>query len=95
MVPPTPKAEARIHIDATKETARIILSSIGPEAETGVSDRSRAKLVEDENGVAILIEADDVTALRAAVNTYLYWVQEVLDLGGRVGTYIDGTPYRY
>ncbi len=85
MAPPTPRVEARIHIDATQETARVLLASIGPEAETGVSDRSRAKLVEEEGGIAILIEADDVTALRAAVNSYLYWAQEVLDLGDRVG----------
>ena len=80
MAPPTPKTEAHIHIYATKKTARIILASIGPEAETGISERSKAKLVEDEGGVAILIEADDVTALRAAVNSYLYWIKSVVDI---------------
>ncbi len=85
MAPPTPRAEARIHVDASPEVARVLLASIGPEAETGVSDRSSARLVPDEGGVAIIIEADDVTALRAAVNSYLYWAQEVIDLGGRVG----------
>ncbi len=88
MAPPTPRAEARIYINATQKTARVLLTSIGPEAETGVSDRSRAKLVEEKGGVAVLIEADDVTALRAAVNSYLYWVQSVIDIGKELGNFV-------
>jgi tRNA threonylcarbamoyladenosine modification (KEOPS) complex Pcc1 subunit len=76
--------EARILIEATKENVDIIIGALKPELETGLSDRSKVVLERSPRGLVIKVAADDVTALRAAVNSYLYWVQGIMDIGGRV-----------
>ena len=55
-----------------------------PELESGISDRSRVKIEATERGLLIEVTADDMTALRAAVNSYLYWIQGIMDIGSRV-----------
>lgn len=76
--------EARILIEASRENVEILIGALKPELETGISDRSRVILEKSAKGLIIKVAADDVTALRAAVNSYLYWVQGIMDIGGRV-----------
>jgi tRNA threonylcarbamoyladenosine modification (KEOPS) complex Pcc1 subunit len=78
------QAEAKILIDSSRDVVGIIISSLKPELETGISDRSTVVIEETKDGVAIKVVADDMVALRAAVNSYLYWIQGIMDIGKRV-----------
>jgi tRNA threonylcarbamoyladenosine modification (KEOPS) complex Pcc1 subunit len=82
--PQTNQTEARILIEAPKDAVEIIISALKPELETGISDRSKVVIEASGRGLIIRVTANDVTALRAAVNSYLYWVQGIIDIGGRV-----------
>jgi tRNA threonylcarbamoyladenosine modification (KEOPS) complex Pcc1 subunit len=37
-----------------------------------------------KKGLVIRVVAEDMVALRAAVNSYLYWIQGIMDIGSRV-----------
>jgi tRNA threonylcarbamoyladenosine modification (KEOPS) complex Pcc1 subunit len=80
------QAEAKILIEALPKVVEVIISSLKPELESGISERSRVFLEPSEKGLVIRISADDITALRAAVNSYLYWIQSIMDIGNRVHT---------
>jgi tRNA threonylcarbamoyladenosine modification (KEOPS) complex Pcc1 subunit len=82
--PQTNQTEARILIEAPKDAVEIIIGALKPELETGISDRSKVVIEASGRGLIIRVTANDVTALRAAVNSYLYWVQGIIDIGGRV-----------
>ena len=84
MEPQTNQTEARILIEAPKDAVEIIIGALKPELETGISDRSKVVIEASGRGLIIRVTANDVTALRAAVNSYLYWVQGIMDIGGRV-----------
>lgn len=84
MEPQTNQTEARILIEAPKDAVEIIIGALKPELETGISDRSKVVIEASGRGLIIRVTANDVTALRAAVNSYLYWVQGIIDIGGRV-----------
>jgi tRNA threonylcarbamoyladenosine modification (KEOPS) complex Pcc1 subunit len=56
------------------------LGSLKPEIESGISERSAVALEASSSGIIIKITADDITSLRAAVNSYLYWVQGIIDI---------------
>jgi tRNA threonylcarbamoyladenosine modification (KEOPS) complex Pcc1 subunit len=73
-------ASAEISIDAEWGLAEILEDSLLPEVERPASERSRVD-VEALNGrLVIRIDASDVAALRAAVNSYLRWVSAVQDV---------------
>ncbi len=80
------RAEARIEVDVSPSDSEVILSSLRPEVESLSSDRSNVRVEKSANGVALIIKADDVTALRAAVNSYLHWIQGIIDIGKRIRT---------
>lgn len=85
MKPRQNQAEARILVEASQKTVKVILGSLKPELESGISDRSKVKIEATEKGLLIEVAADDMTALRAAVNSYLYWIQGIMDIGNRLG----------
>ena len=85
MKPRQNQAEARILVEASQKTVKVILGSLKPELESGISDRSKVKIEATERGLLIEVDADDMTALRAAVNSYLYWTQGIMDIGNRLG----------
>ncbi|MGD2200163.1 MAG: KEOPS complex subunit Pcc1 [Candidatus Bathyarchaeota archaeon] len=58
----------------------IIEGSLLPEVERLASDRSRLKVETGKGEIIINIEATDISALRAALNSYLRWVNAVLDV---------------
>ncbi len=84
MEPRLNQAEAKILVEAPANIVGVIISSLKPELESGVSERSRVILKSSDKGVVVEVSADDVTALRAAVNSYLYWIQSIIDIGSRV-----------
>ncbi len=56
------------------ELAEILLKALKPETLSVPSDRARVTLTRKHDALIITIEADDLTALRAAMNSYLAWI---------------------
>ena len=74
------KAKATVRLKFSPKQRQIILNSLKPEILNPASHRSRAKLY-TENGMVILqIEANDSTALRASLNSYLRWINSILNV---------------
>ena len=84
MKPRRLKAEAKILLEAPCGVLDIIIKSLRPELESSISDRSKVLIEASERGLIIKVEAEDVTALRAAVNSYLYWINGIIDIGSRI-----------
>ncbi len=68
-----------VEIPVDKEQAEILIQSIGLEAKTEDYDRSTVELVFTEH-LELRIEAKDLNALRAALNTHLRWIDTSLKL---------------
>lgn len=73
-------SRAEILIDVRGDLADILEDSLLPEAERPASERSRVEVEALDGRLVIRVESSDVVALRAALNSYLYWVSAVLDV---------------
>ena len=60
--------------------AEIILKSVSLEIETSPSKRSSASLRLVEGGLLLKIEAEDLTALRAAANSFLRFIDAAVEV---------------
>jgi tRNA threonylcarbamoyladenosine modification (KEOPS) complex Pcc1 subunit len=76
---------ATVMIKAPEEISEIIGESLSPEVEHLTSERSKINVSVDDGVVIISIEASDIVALRAAINSYLRWVGAILDVVETVG----------
>ena len=75
---------------ASEESADRLYRSLSPEAEREVP-RARSTLQRDPPaGVSLAITTQDTGALRAALNTYLGWI-DLADATERVGASRTGT----
>ncbi len=63
------EAEVRIKGEGVKNLYRALL----PESEVRLSDRSEVEVRLEGDELLIKIKARDISALRAALNSYLYW----------------------
>jgi len=79
------KSSAKIRVDIPDEMVEAILDALRPEIESPSSERSVIDVRKSINGIVIVTEASDTTAMRAAVNSYLRWVQGILDLLSGMG----------
>ncbi len=77
---PTIPVFAEVTIDVPGDLVDVIEGSLVPEVEQPTSERSKVEVVAREGKLVIRIEASDVAALRAAVNSYLRWVGAILDV---------------
>ena len=84
MVPRRSQSEAQILIESPNGVAEIIIGALRPELDSGISDRSNVVIEASKKGLVIRVVAEDMVALRAAVNSYLYWIQGIMDIGSRV-----------
>ena len=67
------KSVIEIPLESTK-TAEIILAALRPETKSGPSDRATTRVSLRDSVLVIEVEAGDITALRAAMNSYIAWV---------------------
>jgi KEOPS complex subunit Pcc1 len=74
------QVEAKILVEAPSSVVEIIISSLRPELKSSISDRSSVVLESSKKGLVIKVVAEDMVALRSAVNSYLYWVQGIMDI---------------
>lgn len=59
--------------------AELIRSAIEPETDSAPSDRARTEVSVRGSILVIRVSADDLTSLRAAMNSYIAWVSASLD----------------
>ncbi|MCX6695860.1 MAG: KEOPS complex subunit Pcc1 [Candidatus Altiarchaeota archaeon] len=57
-----------------EEKARVILDSVNIEAEKDFHSRSKVRFNYSHGKFIMRVEASDLSAMRAAVNTYLRWI---------------------
>ena len=62
-----------------KKTADIIASSLLPESKRNVP-RTKVEIKNKKNKLVLSITADDVSALRAGINSYLRWIKTAVDM---------------
>jgi tRNA threonylcarbamoyladenosine modification (KEOPS) complex Pcc1 subunit len=80
----TKKALVETHIKVPEEVVEAIFDALSPEAESPSSERSSTVVRRGVDGIVISTEASDTTAMRAAVNSYLRWVQGILDMLSKI-----------
>jgi len=62
-----------------EKTAYIIASSLLPESKR-IVPRTKVEIKNNKNKLVLNIIADDVSALRATVNSYLRWIKTAVDM---------------
>ncbi len=74
------KKNAVVHIELSSEKLlQILLSALLPETKKTASSRSKVLIEGEGKRLTIRVEAEDTTALRAALNSFLRWVALVRD----------------
>ena len=63
--------------------ARVVRDALSPEAGRDVP-RTQVSVGGEGDRVEIVVEAEETSALRAALNSYLRWAQVALDVHGSV-----------
>jgi len=75
------KASIRLKFKS-KELLDSIFKALEPETRAPVSSRSKVMMKKEGNVLNLIFEAQDTSALRAAINSYLHWIlltKEVLE----------------
>ena len=70
--------KASVELDISPGDSRVLLDTLGPEVGQDVP-RTTTRVEESEGVVTLHIEAEDLTSLRAALNSYLGWMQIGVD----------------
>jgi len=71
--------EARIRFHLPRDEAEILYSSIIPEVEDIPSKRTSVNMTLVEDGLNLVIRASDPVALRAALNSFLRFIDSILE----------------
>ena len=78
-------SHASIQLSVPEGLSELIQESLAPEVENSISERSNVVITSRNCDVLIFIEALDIVALRAAINSYLRWINTILDIVKTVG----------
>lgn len=78
------RVKAEIKISVPQSVGNVIIASLRPEIAAPTSDRSEVSIDPTSSGILLKIEAEDITALRAAANSYLYWVQAIIEISDTI-----------
>ena len=70
--------EAEVTIGASPEIVRVLQGALQPEAEKPSSDRSAIEISGEACALRMRLSASDVSAMRAALNSYLRWAEAVI-----------------
>jgi tRNA threonylcarbamoyladenosine modification (KEOPS) complex Pcc1 subunit len=75
MSPKLVNGHAIIEIELeSPEIAKTLFLALNPETESVPSERATTQLRLKGNSLTIDVEAEDITALRAAINSFLAWL---------------------
>lgn len=58
----------------------VVYRALMPEVEKPVSGRSKVELVKEDSCLVLNVEAKDTVALRAALNSYLRWINSLTNI---------------
>ncbi|MBC7130188.1 hypothetical protein H5T51_03065 [Candidatus Bathyarchaeota archaeon] len=73
------KAQAKLRLSFLSEEDLVIAyKALMPEAEKPATSRSKATLKMEGSSLVLVVKAQDTVALRAALNTYLRWINSIL-----------------
>jgi KEOPS complex subunit Pcc1 len=64
----------------SEKNSEIIYKTLMPEIEKPATRRSKADLEKNKRFLILKVEASDTVALRAALNTYLRWINLLLGI---------------
>jgi len=73
------KADIRLKFMNQKQV-KTILDALTPEANALVARRANIKLQEEGLFLILTVEAEDSVALRATLNTYLRWINPIINV---------------
>lgn len=63
----------------------MVASSLSPETDRKIP-RTIIQVNEDENALSLVISAEDTSALRAAINSYLRWISVGIETYNEIQT---------
>ena len=75
---------SNVLIEIQQDLKNIIINALKPESERPSSERSHTMLQITDKGILIITKASDITALRAALNSYLRWIQGILSVVDKI-----------
>lgn len=75
-----PSYRAAVEIKFKQDLETVINKALKPEIDDQFSDRSNVYMKQNSNGLQMVFESTDTVALRAAVNSYLRWIQGILSI---------------
>ena len=75
------RTSATLHLtfDSEKQLDAL-LAALQPEAKVPPTHRSSVRLQKNGDVLSLIAEAEDTVALRATLNTYLHWIQSILNV---------------
>lgn len=73
------KATVRLRLSSQKHLTTL-LEALAPEAKSPVSLRTKTVLEREGDFAVLKVEANDPTALRAALNAYLRWIGSTMNV---------------
>jgi len=74
-------AKASIHLKFYKEKQiTALLTALAPEARSPQTHRAKVKLEKEGSFLFLSVEAEDTVALRATLNSYLYWINSTVNV---------------
>ena len=66
------KAQAAIHLSfSSNRYSKIVFQALEPETHAMLTSRSKVQIKKEDSRLTINIEAKDISALRATINSYL------------------------
>jgi KEOPS complex subunit Pcc1 len=73
------KAKVIVRLPFTSEKRMdALINALGPEIDKQITTRSQATLTKENQFLVLKIEANDTIALRAALNSYLRWINATI-----------------
>lgn len=78
------KATIRLGLNSEKHLT-VLLEALAPEINRFATSRAKVALTRDDCFLVLSVEAQDTVALRAALNSYLRWINSAL----RVLSFVD------
>ena len=73
-----------VSIKLEKSIGQIVIQSLQPELDT-IGSRTEVKLIETDHGITLSFDAQDVSSLRAALNSYLRWLDCIITTTNKFG----------
>ena len=73
------QAVVRLHFSSEKQL-KVVLAALKPETETSTTSRSEVLMTAEDKSLVLEFKAQDTSALRAAMNSYLRLIGVAMNL---------------